>query len=116
LDPKEPELLWPLTESGCLHPQPTSLNDASIIRKCTAAILQDDYVVRTGGFVLFDTSREHATLPRVGRIVEILADAHRGHLIGMVVQEYDVGDVVLPYCFPSLSRSSTGPVFCKVKV
>jgi hypothetical protein len=116
LEPKEPELLWPLTESGCLHPQPTSLNDARIIQKCTASILQDDYVVQTGGFVLFNPFREHTTLPHVGCIVEIFANAHRGHLIGMLVQEHDVGDVVLPYRFPSLSWSSTGPVFCKVKV
>lgn len=80
-------------------------------------VLHDDYVARVGGFVMFSHSYSvAATSLQVGKVLEILADAHAGKILGVAIQEYTVGAANNPYHLPSISPADTGPVFCQPKV
>lgn len=108
------ELPWSDSQSGqaSIAP-PDSLMAESIIRKCVAVVLRDEYVARPGGFVI---CQSEPGLLWVGRIEEILADTFAGTLLGILIQPYDVQDHVLPYHFPRLRQSPHGPTFCLLKV
>lgn len=114
VDAKHPDMDWPETETGHFYPQPHSLTAASVIRQCSASVLHDGYVLRVGAFVLF--SQGNISKPSVGRVTEILADVHARRLIGVLIQEHRVGEVVLPYRFPALSPLSCRPIICTIKV
>lgn len=115
MDSTKTELLWQSTQSGGFYRQPDALTDESVIRQCSAVILKDGYVARVGGFVLFQAPASGEGI-YVGRIVEILADARVGKLLGLLIQIYSLGDATLPYQFPSLSKLDENPIFCKLKV
>lgn len=105
---------WHSTHTGRLYPPPRSLNVTSIIRRCSAAVIHDGYVIRLGAFVLFRQSNRLE--PSVGRVEEIVADAQAKRLMGILIQEFQVGEVVLPYRFPALIRSPQSPILCTIKV
>jgi hypothetical protein len=101
----------------CTPAHCTSVNDSSVIHKCSATILHDDYVTRVGSFILFYTGNSTAAnLPHIGHILEILADARAGHLLSLLIQKYMVGEPCLPYQFPRLFPLPSEPVFCRLKV
>lgn len=113
-DPKSFELEWSATETGkAWIRQPYTVTSDSVIRRCLAFVLQDDYVARIGGFIVCHTRRGQLW---VGRVKEILADTFSGKLLGVLVQEYDVGEHIPPYHFPRLQKSANPPVFCQLKV
>ncbi|KAJ7654427.1 hypothetical protein DFH06DRAFT_993722, partial [Mycena polygramma] len=74
------------------------------IRRCSKVILQGGDIAQVQGFVLFQRPEDPAVRrPRIGRVLEILADDMAGILLGLLIHEYSVGDTgVAPYRFPSL--------------
>jgi len=57
-----------------------------------------------------------STSTKVGKVLEILADAHAGKVLGTLIQEYTVGNADNPYHLPSVSPMDGGPAFCQLKV
>ncbi|KAF7971584.1 hypothetical protein HWV62_20748 [Athelia sp. TMB] len=113
IDAKQDDQEWVHTQSGALSLPPRSLTLMSVIRQCSAAVLHDGYVLRVGAFTLFRQSRDGVLC--VGRVNEILADANSKRLIGILIQEYQIGDVVLPYRFPAISPGPHQPALCSIQ-
>lgn len=71
IDAKNTEVDWNDTPSGALYPPPRSLTATSVIRRCSAAILHDGFVLRVGAYVLFKRKQNDELC--VGRVdAEIL--------------------------------------------
>jgi hypothetical protein len=76
-------------------------------------VLHDGNIAHVGGFLICRTRESDVW---VGQIVEILADTRAGVLLGILVQEYNIGEHVAPYHFPRLHKSAKPSVLCKLKV
>ena len=114
INAKKAEVDWNDTLSGVLLPPPRSLSASSVIRCCSAAILHDSFVLRVGAYVLCQQKQNDPIC--VGRVDEILADANAKRLIGLLIQEYKIGEAVLPYRFPVMTPSPHPPKLYSIKV
>ncbi|KAJ6477093.1 hypothetical protein C8R47DRAFT_985146 [Mycena vitilis] len=73
---------------------PPQLNlSTCTIRRCSKVILPSGDIAQLQGFVLYQRPEDSAVRrPRIGRILEILADDMAGILLGLLIHEYSVGD------------------------
>ncbi|KAL1661798.1 hypothetical protein GGF50DRAFT_60307 [Schizophyllum commune] len=103
LDRKRPSTTWRETLSSAVRPSPPRrLREPStdIIRYCRKVILSNKDELFVGAFALYWGASSTAARPHVGKVIEILASAR--HVLGLLIEPYDVGDVQLPYRMPSL--------------
>lgn len=78
-------------------------------------VLADSDIAQVDGFVVFRKTGD--TLLHIGRVLEVLADEYSGLLLGMLINEYSVGDTgTLPYRFPSLAPKLGDYVWCTLEV
>lgn len=70
-------------------PSPSQLTPTTVLRKCSKVVLSGGDVGHLGGFVLFRRPEDGAARrPRIGRVLEIIADNFAGILLGVLVHEY----------------------------
>ncbi|KAJ6508136.1 hypothetical protein C8R45DRAFT_1167703 [Mycena sanguinolenta] len=96
---------------------PSQLNSDSVLRKCNKVVLLGGDIAHVGGFVLFRKPTDAVSQrPRIGKVLEIVADEFAGTLLGILVREYTVGETgIAPYRFPSLTAQPDRIEWCSLK-
>ncbi|KAJ6484648.1 hypothetical protein C8R45DRAFT_1147453 [Mycena sanguinolenta] len=109
---------WSNTEANIYNIAPPSqLNSDSVLRKCNKVVLLGGDIAHVGGFVLFRKPTDAVSQrPRIGKVLEIVADEFAGTLLGILVCEYTVGETgIAPYRFPSLTSQPDRIEWCSLK-
>ncbi|KAJ6553106.1 hypothetical protein B0H19DRAFT_1072591 [Mycena capillaripes] len=97
---------------------PPQLSAMSTICKCGKVVLPEGGIAQITGLVLFRRPEDSVTRrPRIGRVLEILADDLAGSLLGLLIHEYSVGDTgVTPYRFPLLKPKPRNIKWYQLKI
>ncbi|KAJ7252875.1 hypothetical protein C8J57DRAFT_1660976 [Mycena rebaudengoi] len=113
----EPVKDWSQTKASASllnNPPPGQINNHTVIRRCSKVVLADGDIAQVDGFVVFRKTGD--TLLRIGRVLEVLTNEYSGLLLGMLINEYSVGDTgTLPYRFPSLAPKLGDYVWCTLE-